>query len=57
VPLALPALQGDFVRGLPAGTGTFTLTGHRTLDMPCFAATHIQVCMGVCTHVFAGTSA
>ena len=39
-----PALrfEGEFVRGMPAGTATYTLTGHRTLDMPCFAAQHIQ---------------
>lgn len=34
--------DGEFVRGVPAGPGTFTLTSHRTLDLPCFAASHIQ---------------
>ncbi len=34
--------DGQFVRGVPAGPGTFTLTSHRTLDLPCFAAAHIR---------------
>ncbi|KXZ43972.1 hypothetical protein GPECTOR_76g793 [Gonium pectorale] len=43
-----PALrfQGEFVRGVPAGPATYTLTAHRTLDMACFAAGHIQAEQG-----------
>ncbi|GIL89419.1 hypothetical protein Vretifemale_17222 [Volvox reticuliferus] len=43
-----PALrfQGEFVRGVPAGPATYTLTSHRTLDMPCFAAANIQSMRG-----------
>ncbi|EFJ41265.1 hypothetical protein VOLCADRAFT_121654 [Volvox carteri f. nagariensis] len=43
-----PALRfrGEFVRGVPAGGATYTLTGHRTLDMPCFAAADIQSMQG-----------
>ncbi|KAG2494781.1 hypothetical protein HYH03_007024 [Edaphochlamys debaryana] len=39
-------LEAEFVRGMPAGKATYTLTAHRTLDMPCFAAGHIQAPTG-----------
>ncbi|GFR40656.1 hypothetical protein Agub_g1241 [Astrephomene gubernaculifera] len=43
-----PALRfrGEFVRGVPAGSASYTLTSHRTLDMPCFAAKDIQSMQG-----------
>ncbi|GFH18527.1 flagellar radial spoke protein 1, partial [Haematococcus lacustris] len=34
--------EGEFVAGVPAGPGQFTLTSHRTLDMDKFAAAHIM---------------
>ena len=34
-------LNGEFVRGVPAGPCTYTIVSHRTLDMECFAASHL----------------
>ena len=34
-------LKGEFVRGVPAGSCTYTIVSHRMLDMDCFAASHL----------------
>ncbi len=35
------SFQGEFVAGVPAGPGHFTVAAHRTLDLHKFAASHI----------------